>query len=270
MGRYDRIAELADLADLAERPWPAEPAPAGPAEPESARPPVTRRGGVLEVADLATGYGRTVRAMLAAASVPIRVHAVDAAANLDDDLLHDERVRSVMADLDQPLPFPDGALDRVVSVNVAEHVADARAHVADCFRVLRPGGLLVLSHSDWDTTLFTGKDDALTRRLVDRFVETVPQWAERADGFMGRKLLTLADAAPFVVENVETWADCHRRFDDDSVAWKVARGVLAAAASDAELGARAVDWFNDLRQQAVAGRFLFTVIDVTLVLRRPV
>ena len=244
MGRHDRIAELADLTPIAA-------------------------GVPLEVADLATGYGRTARAMLAAAAGPLRIHALDAAANLDDDLLNDERVRSVMVDLDEPLPFADQALDRVVSVNVAEHLADPRAHVADCFRVLRPGGLLVLAHSDWDTTLFTSHDDALTRLLVDRFVATFPQWAQRADGFMGRKLLRLADAAPFTVEEVETWADCHRRFDEDSVAWKVARGVVAAATGDPQLAARAGQWFAGLRELADQGRFLFTVTDVTVVLRRP-
>jgi SAM-dependent methyltransferase len=175
----------------------------------------------------------------------------------------------VLADLDEPLPFRDASLDRVTSVNLAEHVADPRAHVADCFRVLRPGGLLVLMHSDWDTTLVSSDDDALTRRLVDTFVGTVPKWVERADGFMGRKLLGLAAAAPFEVVTVDTWADCHRRFDEDSVAWKVARGVLAAAGGDPELAPKAAAWVQTLRRYADEGRFLFSVIDVAVVLRRP-
>ena len=244
MGRHDRIAELARLQ-----------APQG--------------SPALEVADLATGTGRTVRAMLAAAAGPLRIHAVDTASWLDDDVLPDARVRSVIADLDEPLPFADGTLDRVISINVAEHLVDPRAHVSDCYRVLRPGGLLVLAHSDWDTALFAGEDAALTRLLVDRFVMTPPRFAERADGFMGRKLLDLATAAPFEIETVETRADCHRRFDEDSVGWKVARGVLAAAADDAELAARARAWVQGLVRLAEEGRFLFTVTDVVLVLHRP-
>ena len=240
MGRYQRIAELADLDHTG-----------------------------LRVADLATGQGRQVRALLAVAAEGVRVHAVDAASSLDDEILHDARVRSVIADLDELLPFPDSSLDRVVSLNVAEHLADPVGHLAECHRVLVPGGLLVLAHSDWDTALFASEDDALTRLLVDRFVSTVPTFAERADGFMGRKLLGLATDSPFEIVTVDSWADCHRRFDQQSVAWKVAMGVLAAAKDDAALTAKATAWVESLVRLSAEGRFLFTVTDIAVVLRRP-
>ena len=43
------------------------------------------------------------------------------------------------------LPFRDGAYDEVVSLQTVEHVWDQRRFVAECRRVLRPGGRLVLS-----------------------------------------------------------------------------------------------------------------------------
>jgi len=243
VGRYERIAQLARLD-----------APG------------------LNIADLATGQGRQVRALLAAATaagLPVRIHAVDVASSLDDEILNDDRVRSVTADLNEPLPFRDGVLDRVISLNVAEHVADPAEHLRECHRVLKPGGLLVLAHSDWDTALFASEDDALTRQLVDRFVLTVPSFADRADGFMGRKLLGLALDSPLELVSVDTWADCHRRFDQTSVGWKVAMGVLAAVREDAKLSARAATWVEGLARRAAQGRFLFTVTDVAVVLRRP-
>lgn len=228
----------------------------------------------LSVADLGCGEGRLVRMLLEHDPSPAVVHAIDQVSALDDDLLSDMRVRSRIADLDEPLPLEDACLDRVVSLNVSEHLADPVAHVVECHRVLRPGGLLVLAHSDWDTALFTSTDDSLTRELVDRFVQVVPRWAERADGFMGRKLLALADAsagrdADFELVAVDSWADPHRRFDDGSVAWKVAMGMLAAARDDRSLSGRAAGWVEGLRHLAEAGQFLFTVTDVAVVLRKP-
>jgi SAM-dependent methyltransferase len=43
------------------------------------------------------------------------------------------------------LPLADGAVDLVVCSQVVEHLWDQRAFVAECARVLRPGGLLALT-----------------------------------------------------------------------------------------------------------------------------
>lgn len=229
-------------------------------------------GDSLELADLGAGHGRTTSALLSAAGflkLSVKVHAIDSSSALDDEVLRDHRVRSVIADLEEPLGFADESLDRIVCVNVLEHLADPAALIAECARALRPGGTLVLAHSDWDTSLFAGEDPELTRRLVDRFVALVPRWAERSDGFMGRKLLALATGGPLELVTVDSWADPHRRFDRDSVAWKIAAGILHAAEDDEELAPLAETWIKGLQTLADQGRFLFTVTDVAVVLRKP-
>jgi SAM-dependent methyltransferase len=46
---------------------------------------------------------------------------------------------------DGTVPLPDGSVDAVVSTQVLEHVADPRDYLEECYRVLRPGGRLLLS-----------------------------------------------------------------------------------------------------------------------------
>lgn len=46
---------------------------------------------------------------------------------------------------DGTLPIPDGWADIVLSTQVLEHVADPRLYLVEAFRVLRPGGRMLLS-----------------------------------------------------------------------------------------------------------------------------
>jgi len=43
------------------------------------------------------------------------------------------------------LPFPDHSVDAVVALEVFEHIADDRAAVEECVRIIRPGGTLLFS-----------------------------------------------------------------------------------------------------------------------------
>jgi SAM-dependent methyltransferase len=96
-----------------------------------------------EVVDLGCGDGRATQALVAGL-VGARVRGVegyepfrDAAAALGLDVLP--------GDLERSLPFSDDALDLVVSNQVIEHLADTDAFMAEIYRVLRPGGLAVIS-----------------------------------------------------------------------------------------------------------------------------
>jgi len=45
----------------------------------------------------------------------------------------------------EKLPFADGSFDRITCTEVLEHIADPAAAIADMARVLKPGGLLLLT-----------------------------------------------------------------------------------------------------------------------------
>ncbi|MGH3658867.1 MAG: class I SAM-dependent methyltransferase, partial [Micromonosporaceae bacterium] len=60
------------------------------------------------------------------------------------------------------LPFPDSAFDAVVSMQVVEHLWDQPRYAAECARVLRPGGVLVISTPN-RLTFSPGYDPATDR-----------------------------------------------------------------------------------------------------------
>jgi SAM-dependent methyltransferase len=52
---------------------------------------------------------------------------------------------SLILNPDGTVPAPDASFDAVLSTQVLEHVLDPALYLSECFRVLRPGGRLLLS-----------------------------------------------------------------------------------------------------------------------------
>jgi SAM-dependent methyltransferase len=56
---------------------------------------------------------------------------------------------AAVADVSRPLPFRTASVDRVFAVHVLEHLIDFLPLVAECHRVLRPGGVLHVLSPWW-------------------------------------------------------------------------------------------------------------------------
>ncbi len=56
-----------------------------------------------------------------------------------------EEAAFTLADMNEPLPFDDGDFDAVVSIEGIEHIRRPFDFVNECARILKPGGLLILT-----------------------------------------------------------------------------------------------------------------------------
>jgi len=74
------------------------------------------------------------------------------------------RARVLVGDLNQRLPVNDSAVDVVVSIETIEHLENPRALFRELLRVLRPGGLLVVTTPNQLSAL-----SKLTLLVKDRF-----------------------------------------------------------------------------------------------------
>jgi SAM-dependent methyltransferase len=61
-----------------------------------------------------------------------------------DNSLHDINP-DVVADLSKEFPFDDNYADTLVSFQVLEHIPTPQFYLSECYRILKPGGALLLS-----------------------------------------------------------------------------------------------------------------------------
>jgi SAM-dependent methyltransferase len=178
-------------------------------------------------------------------------------------------VLCVQADLKAPLPLADGAFDRVLCHNVLEVLPDPDALVAEAIRVLRPGGRLVLAHSDFDTLIFASEDLELTRRLVRDYCDTQQPWMDAVDGTIGRRLADIAGRAGLVVEDVQAAVVLGRRFLPGEIGWGYARNLTDTLRGDGRATPAELDrWLAGLQRLDDRGAFLFSVNDYAVICGR--
>ena len=146
------------------------------------------------VVDLGCGSGADLLALAARHADPaarfIGIDASEAAvATAAERAAHDPRITVRHHRLEGGrVPLDDGSVDAVCSHNLLECIGDRAAFAREVGRVLRPGGVAVMAHWDFDSQLFDGTDKAAVRRLVHAFADWQQPWMEHADGWMGRRL----------------------------------------------------------------------------------
>lgn len=150
-----------------------------------------------------------------------------------------------------PLPFADGAFDRVWCKNVLEYVDDAAASVADMARVTAPGGIVVAVDSDWDMMAVELGEDA--RELTDRILTAAKSIAVNQPR-IGRRLFHLFLAAGLRQVDVKVFASPDRK---GLMAGMLRNSIARYAVDSGQVSASVVkQWLSTVERALGAGRYL--------------
>jgi SAM-dependent methyltransferase len=128
-----------------------------------------------------------------------------------------DRVRFVRADAGGPLPFADGSLDAVISVDVMCHLPNRLDILREWHRVTAPGALVLFT----DPTIVTGlvtDTELADRSAVGIYVFSAESVNETLLAEAGFEVARRADLTENMAAMAGRWHDSRARFRDDLVA----------------------------------------------------
>jgi ubiquinone/menaquinone biosynthesis C-methylase UbiE len=214
-------------------------------------------------AEIGCGTGTAARELAAMVAPGGRVYGFD----ISGQFIAVARARSatVSGEVDfqvadvAALPLHETSLDGYRAERVYMHLKYPEAALAEAFRVLRPGGRVLIMDQDWDTLLFDG-DLATTRAITHAFADSM------INGTIARRMRSLLQQVGFidVVVSTETTA-----FADGKVVGWMADTVGKAAVA-AGINPTTVDaWLDDQRRRITEDRFFCSATHFITTARRP-
>jgi ubiquinone/menaquinone biosynthesis C-methylase UbiE len=234
----------------------------------------------MRVLDLGCGRGAALPQLIEAVTDTGSITAIDRDQDSLDfiqthfrERLETKTLQTAQVDLSfMHLPYSTDHFDRILCHNVIESIMDKPPLLNECYRILKPGGRLLLSHHDFDTATYNSNFKMLNRNLIHIFCDSTQSWQDTSDGQIGRKLAEVIRTSHFKTPfNQETILVQENSFDPNDYGYQFCSWISVIAqnapdVSQADLKA----WSNDLGEKAENGEYYFSISVMCVLAQKPI
>jgi SAM-dependent methyltransferase len=207
------------------------------------------------VLDVGSGPGHYAFAIASAVGDAGRVAGVD---NAKDSLETAQRRCSGLANVSfhlgdaVDLPFDAATFDVVISTQTFEYLPNVGATLGQIFRVLKPGGRVLIHDTEWDAWVWHSSDRARMNRIME-------VWdSHLADPHLPQTLGAKLAAAGIEDVGVEPLVHVETTYDPASMSAILITFVAGYAMSQGIPESEATAWADDLRALGSSGDYFFS------------
>ena len=225
---------------------------------------IARRARILEtlalkpgdrVLDVGSGPGHQVVDMSNAVGTAGRVEGVDSA---ESALEIGRRRCSELSNTGfhageaANLPFDDATFDAVMSSQVFEYLDDVSGGLDEVFRVLKPGGRVLIHDTDWGALLWYSSDPQRMARIMKCFE------GHLTDPHLPHTLGPQLGDSGFVNVSSEAVVQLETSYDPSSVSAILMKFVVGYVVSQGISQSEADSWANDLGELGATNHYFFS------------
>ncbi len=215
------------------------------------------------VLDYGCGKGYSIEHLISDQPSPRSIYAVDSDQKMID-FIYAKFPEKIAAKLivpkicDRPEQLSNLTFDKIICHNVLECIENKHNFINSLYNHLAKNGILLISHHDFDSTIYNSKYKDLTRNMIHYFADTKQEWQKYSDGQMGRKIPGLVKNGPFKRYDFETWRIVETEFKPENYGYIMA-DMMCEVGKNQFTSKELTLWREDLEKKSKTGDYYFAI-----------